>query len=218
MSTWLALDTTGQGCHVALRHEGKITVRSDMTAQSHAKLLLPMIDDLLHEAGITQQSLSGIIYTQGPGSFTGVRVGVSVVQGMCLALDIPNLGVSSLQALAWQAYQQTGNACVAAMIDARMQQAYWGVYRWQHYQVIQPDGLIFPTQLAAVDHIDLIAGDVALLASQAESLPILMPMMIEVSALFSLVDNGISAGFMSWSKALALPVYLRNDVVDVPKK
>jgi tRNA threonylcarbamoyl adenosine modification protein YeaZ len=221
-ATWLGIDTTGQGCHIGLYHQGKITTRSDMSPQSHAKSILPLIDALLNEAQIPQSALTGLVYTQGPGSFTGVRIGVSVVQGLALALAVPTLGVSSLLALAWQGYQATGAVDVGAVIDARMGQVYWGDYHFGSPWLIS-DRDILATPAAVIIHpaTQLLVGDTSvLLAGQPDAVSIgqQADSRVHIDALFALVEAGLGNQQLAWDSGLALPMYLRHDVAALPKK
>jgi tRNA threonylcarbamoyladenosine biosynthesis protein TsaB len=81
-----------------------------------------MAEDLILEAGISRDNLNGIVFDSGPGSFTGIRIGLGVAQGLALAFDLPLLGVSSLMALA----EGSGANAVLPAIDARMGEVYWG--------------------------------------------------------------------------------------------
>jgi tRNA threonylcarbamoyl adenosine modification protein YeaZ len=218
---WLALDTTAQGCHVGLYCHGNITTLSDMSPQSHAKLILPMIESLLIQTNITQSDLTGIIYTQGPGSFTGVRIGVSVVQGLALALGLPTLGVSSLLALAWQGHCTEGAVNVGAVIDARMGQVYWGHYCFgEHWKVVEQDMLTTPESIVFDCTIALIIGNTSLVTLAHSSKPSLKSIehgKIDIDALFLLVKEGLIRQTLSWENALALPLYLRHDIASLPK-
>lgn len=128
----LALDTASARCSVALLHGDSLVVRAVDTARDHATLILPMVDEVLGEAGIALRSLEGIAFGRGPGSFTGVRVAAAVTQGLAAGADLPVLGVSDLRALAAQARRamaevSVGSLLLAAM-DARMGEIYWGVF------------------------------------------------------------------------------------------
>ncbi|MCY1285447.1 tRNA threonylcarbamoyladenosine biosynthesis protein TsaB [compost metagenome] len=95
----------------------------------HAQRLLPMIQALLAEAGVPLTALDAIAFGRGPGAFTGVRIAIGVVQGLAFALDRPVLPVSDLAVLAQRAHREQGVDQVAAAIDARMDEVYWGCYR-----------------------------------------------------------------------------------------
>ena len=129
MTTLLALDTATEACAVALLHGGKVISHYEVAPRLHAQRLLPMIHDLLGEAGLALAALDAIAFGRGPGAFTGVRIAVGVVQGLAFALDKPVLPVSNLAVLAQRALREHGAQQVAAAIDARMDEVYWGCYR-----------------------------------------------------------------------------------------
>jgi len=129
MTTLLALDTATEACSVALLHDGKVLSHYEVIPRLHAQRLLPMIKDLLAEAGITLSAVDAIAFGRGPGAFTGVRIAIGVVQGLAFALERPVLPVSNLAVLAQRAFREHGARQVAAAIDARMDEVYWGCYR-----------------------------------------------------------------------------------------
>ncbi|SER92195.1 tRNA threonylcarbamoyladenosine biosynthesis protein TsaB [Pseudomonas sp. NFACC02] len=129
MTTLLALDTATEACSVALLHDGKVLTHYEVIPRLHAQKLLPMIKDLLAEAGIGLSALDAIAFGRGPGAFTGVRIAIGVVQGLAFGLDRPVLPVSNLAVLAQRAFREHGVNQVAAAIDARMDEVYWGCYR-----------------------------------------------------------------------------------------
>ena len=118
MSTLLALDTATEACSVALLHDGKVTSHYEVIPRLHAQKLLPMIQQLLADAGTTLQAIDAIAFGRGPGAFTGVRIAIGVVQGLAFALDRPVLPVSNLAVLAQRALREHGATQVAAAIDA----------------------------------------------------------------------------------------------------
>lgn len=123
----LAIETSTEACSVALVHGDEVIVRSEIAPRRHAELVLPMADALLAEAGLGRHALDGIAVGRGPGAFTGVRLGISLAQGMALALDRPVVTVSSLAALALEAPED--EAAILAVIDARMGEIYAASYR-----------------------------------------------------------------------------------------
>ncbi|MCE5980401.1 MULTISPECIES: tRNA (adenosine(37)-N6)-threonylcarbamoyltransferase complex dimerization subunit type 1 TsaB [Pseudomonas] len=129
MTTLLALDTATEACSVALLHDGKVSSHYEVIPRLHAQKLLPMIQQLLADAGVTLQQVDAIAFGRGPGAFTGVRIAIGVVQGLAFALERPVLPVSNLAVLAQRAMREQGVQQVAAAIDARMDEVYWGCYR-----------------------------------------------------------------------------------------
>lgn len=125
----LAIETSTEACSVALIHGDEVIARSELAPRRHAELVLPMADALLAEAGLGRHALDVIAVGRGPGAFTGVRLGISLAQGMALALDVPVVTVSSLAALALEAPEEEDEASILAVIDARMGEIYAASYR-----------------------------------------------------------------------------------------
>lgn len=120
----LALDTSTEACSVALWSGQHHISLDEVCPQQHSKRLLPMVQQVLAEAGISLQQLDGIVFGRGPGSFTGVRIGVGVAQGLAFGADLPVYGVSTLAAMAQGAARLHNAQHVVAAIDARMAEIY----------------------------------------------------------------------------------------------
>lgn len=101
----LALDTATEACSVALQYNGNITFLDEISPRSHTQRILPMVDELLNQANIELKEVNYLVFGRGPGSFTGVRVGVSVAQGLAMGANLPVVAVSNLKAMAEEAYQ-----------------------------------------------------------------------------------------------------------------
>ncbi len=132
MSTILAVDTATTACSVALRHRGKSFQRSEFARRSHTQLVLPMIDSLLQEAGVELRDLQAIAFTHGPGSFTGIRIGFGVIQGLAFAAGVSVIPVSTLGLLAATAARKLRtprDALILPALDARMDEIYGAGYR-----------------------------------------------------------------------------------------
>jgi len=138
MPNLLCIDTSSASCSVALYCEDNILQEVDNTPQKHSERVLEMCDALLNRAGIHVNQLDALGISQGPGSFTGVRIGVSVAQGIAFAADIPVVAVSSLALLAQQTYRLHNANNVLCLSDARMGEMYFGAFSLQ-------DGLMTPT-------------------------------------------------------------------------
>ena len=121
----LAVETATAACSVALWQEGEYHEHFQLAGNRHSELLLPMVEEVLAAAELSLSRCDAIAYGKGPGSFTGLRIGVGVVQGLAFGAGLPTVGVSSLQAIA----QRLRVPRAVAAIDARMGQVYWGAYR-----------------------------------------------------------------------------------------
>ena len=121
----LALDTSTETCSLALWLEGEVLSRGIVAGQRHSELLLPMLDEMLAEAGLTLAQLDGIAFGAGPGSFTGLRIACGVAQGLALGANLPVIGICTLEALA----QAAGDSSVVAALDARMGEIYHAAYK-----------------------------------------------------------------------------------------
>ena len=133
----LAVETSTDACSAALYIDGIVNERFELTPKEHTRLILPMIDSLMSEAGLKPQQLDALAFSCGPGSFTGVRIATGVIQGIAFGADLPVVPVSTLAAIAQeffdnnskaQADLSTFNVAFTAM-DARMGEIFWGVYQ-----------------------------------------------------------------------------------------
>jgi len=124
----LAIDTATEACSAALYLDGEISEQYRVAPREHSHIILPMIEQLMVQAGIGLQDLDAVAFGRGPGSFMGVRIAAGVVQGIAFAWKLPVVPVSTLAAIAQTANVQTGAAHVLAAIDARMNEVYWGAY------------------------------------------------------------------------------------------
>lgn len=152
---YLAIDASTEACSVALQVNGKLYSRYDLCPQSHSLRLLPMVDEVLTEAGIKLSQCDGLIFGRGPGSFTGVRIGVGVAQGLAFSANLPVVGVSSLQAMAQLAFMEgkvkEKHSGVISAIDARMGEVYNGYFKLDENNIMQPqcaEAVTAPEQLA----------------------------------------------------------------------
>lgn len=126
MRNFLAVDTSSEACSVALSVGGEVVEQHLVAPLRHAELLLPAVHGLLNEAGVSLGSLDFIAFGRGPGSFTSLRIGIGVVQGLAWAADVGVVPCSSLAAVAYAAVNRaggfSGQVCVA--VDARMQEVF----------------------------------------------------------------------------------------------
>jgi tRNA threonylcarbamoyladenosine biosynthesis protein TsaB len=125
----LAVDTATENCGVAIIEDGRVQAELSLYlgGTTHTKRILTAIDTVLSLSGVSLADIDAFAATRGPGSFTGLRIGISTMKGLAFATGKPVVGVSSLEVLAHQA----GGDCtlVCPMIDARRNEIYWCIYR-----------------------------------------------------------------------------------------
>lgn len=122
----LAIDTATEACSAALLCGDEIRERYELAPRRHAELILPMVDELLADAGLRLADLDALAFGRGPGAFTGVRIATGVAQGLAFGADLPVVPVSTLAALARGAAGYGPRLLCA--IDARMGEVYWCPY------------------------------------------------------------------------------------------
>jgi tRNA threonylcarbamoyladenosine biosynthesis protein TsaB len=148
MPTIIAIETSSELASAALLHGEKIFTRDISGVQTHSQTILPMLQSLLVEAGMTLARCDAIAFGSGPGSFTGVRTACGIAQGLAFGVDKPVVPVITLQAMAQACHETGGASDVLAVLDARMGEVYWAQYRFAgEWEVIieptlsTPDGV-----------------------------------------------------------------------------
>jgi len=124
----LALDTCTEACSVAFDDGIETRRRFLVTQRGHADRLLSMVAAVLADARVNPSELTAVVFGRGPGSFTGVRIGVATAQGLAMAASCPVLPVSTLAAMAVGARRRFGGTRFAVALDARMGEVYWGQF------------------------------------------------------------------------------------------
>lgn len=137
MSLILSIETATKNCSVSLSEGGNVIALQEIAEAnfSHAEKLHVFIEALLREKGKTFQDLKAVAISQGPGSYTGLRIGVSSVKGLCYALDLPMIALDTLEVLARQIKIESG--IIIPMIDARRMEVFTAVYD-ASYQLLEP--------------------------------------------------------------------------------
>lgn len=130
MAYLLAIEAASDSCSVALldSQSNSTIQRLEPAPRMHSKLLYPMLNELMAEAGVKPINLDAVVFGKGPGSFTGLRIAAATAQGIGYANDIPLIGISTLQAMAQQALAENGTEKVFSIMDARMNELYLGCY------------------------------------------------------------------------------------------
>jgi tRNA threonylcarbamoyladenosine biosynthesis protein TsaB len=213
----LALDTSTEYLSLALWLDGEIFTRDLLAGQTHSQQILPLLGELLDEAKVTIDDLDGIAFGAGPGSFTGLRIGCGVAQGLAFGANLPVVGVGTLLALA----ANSGANRVIACLDARMGEVYHATYakNGAEWNEIIPPGLYKPD---AVPHVegDGWVGTGSGWAAYSEQLktcygsqitgvfPDAYPQALDIATLAKpLFEAGLGQ-----AAAEAAPVYIRNKV------
>ena len=145
----LAIDTSTEYCSAAVWRDGAVTERDVHAGQGHSELLLGMIDAVLAESGTRLADLDAIAWGEGPGTFTGLRIGCGVVQGLAFATQRPVVGIGTLLALALASGAERAVCCM----DARMQQVYHAAYALEggSWRVVHEPGLYSPGDVPEVE-------------------------------------------------------------------
>lgn len=130
MAKILGIESSGRMASVAIISEEEVLAEISMnTKLTHSETLLPMIDEVVKKSGCALEELDTIAIAEGPGSFTGLRIGASTAKGLGLALDIPLIAVSTLEGLAYNVWSADAN--VVPLMDARRSQVYTAEYAFQ---------------------------------------------------------------------------------------
>jgi tRNA threonylcarbamoyladenosine biosynthesis protein TsaB len=217
----LALDTSTEACSVALLYQGNIMALDEVCPQQHSKRVLPMIDRLLAESGLSLHALDGIVFGRGPGSFTGVRIGVSVTQGLAFGADLPVFGISTLAAMAQAAVRLYHANQIVAAIDARMAEVYLASYYCDTNGILQPlsaEQAIKPQQLAPIGLTGKVMAVGTGWQTYAGELLRAQPAQMANDILYPSAQDMLSLAMPAFTQGLfvtaeqAQPVYVRDDV------
>jgi tRNA threonylcarbamoyladenosine biosynthesis protein TsaB len=149
----LSLETSSPICSVALHRDGSLVGQSELRLEkSHSSHLSMLVNQLLANSQITLADLSAVAVSDGPGSYTGLRIGAAAAKGLCFALDIPLLAVGTLPALARQVASYTADAekvLFCPMLDARRMEVYGALYAADGTEVLAPAPLILEADTLA---------------------------------------------------------------------
>lgn len=152
MTKILALDASTDACSVALHIDGEEHHIFELAAKSHTQRLLPMVDEILSGAGCSLQELDAIAFGRGPGSFTGLRICMGVVQGLAFGANLPVIPISTLQAIAQGFISDNPQTCVPIMValDARMDEIYWELFSPEKFpQALTDEYVMSPVEVSS---------------------------------------------------------------------
>ena len=207
----LAVDTATTSCSVAI--VDRTSLISEFTIdreETHSKHLMDMIKTVLRMSGIDFSDLDGFTVTRGPGSFTGLRIGISTIKGLAVASEKPVVGVSSLETLALQA--SYSNDLICPILDARKGEVYFSRYRFQkgHLKRQTIERVAPPDE--AVDNLEescLFVGNGALLYKE-----MILEKMGEFASFAPMIQNTIRASTLAY---LSMAKFENNDTDDIEK-
>ena len=232
----LAIDTSTEACSAALLwSDGEVRQRFAVTERGHADLILPMIDELLAEAGCKLKDLDGLAFGRGPGGFTGLRIAAGVIQGLAYGAGLRVAPVSSLAAVAFLATSppsspsrpSSPSSGVLVCNDARMNEVYWGCYRFDPRapcvpivlaaEAVGPENSVLPAPTVTRFAGNGIARYPALQARlESAGLSYCTGVYPRADAIARLGEQMLQQGD-GVDAAEALPVYIRDNVARPPR-
>ncbi len=213
----LALDTSTEYLSLALLLEHATYSHSVLAGQTHSQQILPLLRELLTKANIGLYDLDGIAFGAGPGSFTGLRIGCGVVQGLAFGANLPVIGVSTLLALAQEIWAERVIAC----IDARMGEVYYAAYtrHGEVWEEVSAPGLYKPDdvpELPGDDWVGVGSGwatyQDSLHACYSEQISLILPKEYPHALAIAELGKPIFEAGMGLPAAQAAPIYIRNKV------
>ena len=217
----LALDTSTEWCSVAVGDGVAWHRRDEHAGQAHSERVLPMVHAALAEAGWALACLDGLAFGAGPGSFTGIRIGCGVAQGLALGADRPVVPVPSLAAMAQEVFRSRGWDRVLACLDARMREVYVAAYARHggEWRELVPPSVVPPAEVVRVLPIEAAdwhgAGNgfaaYPALASQLELLQVAADARPTAQSVGELALPRLAAG-EGVAAIDALPLYVRHRV------
>lgn len=209
----LVLETCYESTRVVLIAGQKHYLRQAGQQRKQAQSVLVLIDELFTQANIDRQCLDGIAYFNGPGSFTGIRIGAAVVEGLSMGLNVPVYGLSSLKMLAYEAYAQGLGNKITAVINAHMQEVYCASFEFFNDELnllSEPENISYDGFLAKVEKDSTLVGN-GLLLPELSSLSGVADLKVKTDTLVKQVLSAFEQGGFTDFPAHE-PVYLRNSI------
>lgn len=220
----IAIDSSTEACSVALLQDAEVIESWQLAPREHTQKMLPMVDDLLAQGALSLGQLDAIAFSRGPGSFTGLRVCTSLVQGLAFGADLPVVPISTLAALAQTALEQqlvAPQSAVMATLDARMDEVYWACYQQREGQLeaMSAERLSAPQAMVIEGLADgqsiygvgpgFSYGERIGCVQQLEGID--MTLLPRASAVATLASTAFAAGHFCPAEQ-AVPTYLRDEV------
>ena len=222
MTRILAIETSSETCSVALEVGGDVHESFEHAPMKHAELILPAVSSLLSDAGIRVADLDAIAFGRGPGSFTSLRIGIGVVQGLAWGAEVPVVPVSSLAAVAQAVPDRSPGRRIVVAMDARMGEAFHATFEIDdggtavvsgEERVSAPAEVVAGGQWIAAGNgferfDELAALAIGAEACHADTWP-RASAVLQLAKAWLKENEALPAG-------LAQPVYIRNDVAEKP--
>lgn len=223
MSLIVALDSSTDACSVALYADGQLDARFELAAKSHTQRLLPMVDELLQTNNLTLRDLDAIAFGRGPGSFTGLRICMGIVQGLAFGAQLPVIPVSTLEAMALGYYRANPDVTspVLVSLDARMDEVYWGLFgpAGDSVSALSDEFVMRPELLSMQDVVQSLNGQFIAVGSgwhypamQALGVSTIVPDAQPKAEDIALIASRVWAAGGAINVLDAQPVYLRDTI------
>jgi tRNA threonylcarbamoyladenosine biosynthesis protein TsaB len=222
----LAIDTSSQYSAIGVQIGESRMENVSLSGRSHSRNILPNIMKLVQEAGVKLSDLDAIVFGKGPGSFTGLRITVGVVQGLGFGLQIPVIPVSTLACLAQGEFRESGTSNILVALSARQQEVYFGAYRIENKIpfLMGLEAVVEASAIAVQESCDWVGvGDGWFLREQIESAigaPVSRVNLEVCPKPADLLDIGLAklTRGETISAMDARPEYLREQVANLPSK
>lgn len=213
MPNILAIETSSELASVALLHHGQLISHEAAGVQTHSQTVLPMVQALLAQAGISLSDCDAIAFGAGPGSFTGVRTSCGVAQGLAFGADLPVIPVVTLLSMAAACRDASNAADVLVVLDARMDEVYWAQYRYEDgWQVVTPPALSAAAAVSVSGTPVACGNGLTAYTSAFEGWAGVLPEIIpHASQIARIAESEFIAG-RTIKAHEAQPIYLRNKV------
>lgn len=217
MPTILAIETSSELASAALSYQGQVISREVAGVQTHSQTVLPMVQELLAQTGITLAQCDAIAFGAGPGSFTGVRTACGIAQGLSFGQDLPVVPIVTLKAMAQACRDACGASDVLVLLDARMDEVYWAQYRYEDgaWRTMSEPSLSAPSAVTVIGDVTACGNGLTAYPSAFETMPFashvcddIAPHAVQIARL---AEVEFAAG-RTVNARDAQPIYLRNKV------
>lgn len=211
----LAIETSSELASAALAVDGQVISRAASGVQTHSQALLPMVQELLSEGGVSLSACGAVAFGAGPGSFTGVRTACGVAQGLAFGAGLPVIPVSTLLAMAHACRNASAASDILVLLDARMDEVYWAQYRYQEaWREVTPPALSPAKDVQPIGEVVACGNGLSIYASAFEAKPFarrIAGIAPHATQIAELAQIDLAAGRVLNARE-AQPIYLRNKV------